>query len=351
MSGKKVARRFNLAMVVLGIALFVVLLVEMDAESVGEQLRIAGWSLLPAFAFYLLNLCASTMSWRETVQPGDHGHRPPFSPLLKAFWAGHGINGVGIAAAGEVVKGNILARVVKGEEVVASLVIYGFINMATEITTTVIGAGICLLWLDLPRDVIWVIFAASLAFCVGILLLRWLIRARMAGRLVRLAGKLPFVNYVDAAKIEQKAEIVDERIRGYRKQRPASFRRAVAWAVVARVLRLGEFVVLLYALLPDRDLSFLVLFALLTQTTMQLITWSLAFIPGRVGVLEGGSALLFELVGLGPELGLSVAILRRVRRVAGLSVGLVIAAKASAFDEDAADPSDDAPVPPVEVDA
>ena len=326
----RAGRIFNLVMVTLGLGLFVGLLIEMDTAAIGEQLAHAGWTLAPAFALYVLNLMASVMGWRETVQPGPNGERPPFGPMLRAFWAGHGINGVGIGGAGEITKANILARTVRGEETVASLVIFGFINLTTTIVTTVIGAGVCVLWLDLPHAVVRTIFASATVFAGVMLAVRFILRRGLAGRVVGLVSRLPFVRIRNLDRVQQKAALVDERIRDYRSNRPASFRRVVAWCVTARTFRILEFAVLLYGFLPEREATFLLLFALLTQTVMQLLTWSAAFVPGKVGVLEGGAALLFELVGLGPELGMSVAILRRVRRLIGIAIGLGIAAAAEA---------------------
>lgn len=326
----RAGRIFNLVMVVLGVGLFVGLLLRMDTAAIGRQLSQAGWTLAPAFVLYVLNLMASVMGWRETVQPGPNRERPPFLPMLRAFWAGHAINGVGIGGAGEVTKATILSRTVRGEETIASLVIFAFINMTTIIVTTMIGAGICVIWLDLPGRVIEAIFITATVFCGAMLLLRWVLRRGMAGRVVGAVARLPFVTIADLERVQEKAAIVDERIHSYRANRPASFRRVVAWSVLARLFRALEFAVLLYGFLPDEGPAFLILFALLTQTVMTLLSWSAAFIPGKVGVLEGGAALLFDLVGLGPELGMSVAILRRVRRLIGIAIGLVIAAVAEA---------------------
>ena len=119
--------------------------------------------------------------------------------------------------------------------------------------------------------------------------------------------------------------MVDERVRGFRRERPGAYLRALALSSAARLLQVLEVCVLLAALMPERDLAFVALLGLFAHSAAQLLSWALAFVPGRVGVAEGGTALVFELLALRPELGLSLAILRRVRRTAGIAIGLVIA--------------------------
>lgn len=323
---KKLGRAINVVSLLLGIALFVGLVLGMDTRAVGDQLTLAGWTLLPAFPLFVLNLASSTMAWRETIQPGEHGHRARFGTLLAAFWAGHAINGVGITAVGEVIKGNMMARAVKGDEVVASLVIYGFLNAAVQVAFTVVAPAICLIWLELPTDVVAGIFGLSAAFGMVLFGVRWLLRRGMAGRLLSALQRLPFVELRNVEKLEAQAALVDSRVREYRTNRPASYRRAIAWSALSRVFQTLEVLAILYGLFPDKAFAWLFLLALLAQATNQLVGWLGAFVPGRVGVAEGGSTLLFELLGLGPVLGLSLGILRRIRRVLGIAVGLVIAA-------------------------
>ncbi len=314
----------NLVFLVLGIALFVLLILKLDPHEVGQQLKRAGWALVPAFIAYTLNLCASTMAWREAIQPGAHGRRIPFGPLLAAFWAGHAINGVGIGGIGEVFKGTLLARRIPAEESVAALVIYNYMNGMVTIAFAVIAPAIALFAFDLPRDVVAGVFGLALLFLLGILLLRTMLRRGMVGRLMRSMKRLPFMRQIDAEKLEERGRVIDERFAEFRARRPASFRRIVAWFAVSRLMQVAETWVMIYAFLPDRDPWWLLAVALVSRSLTHLVAWATAFVPARVGTAEGGTAALFELLGIGANVGLSFAILRRIRRLLGIAVGFII---------------------------
>jgi hypothetical protein len=98
----------------------------------------------------------------------------------------------------------------------------------------------------------------------------------------------------------------------------------VLYLLAARLCTAAEAAFLLAAITPGQGPLWIVLMAMLMQATTQLIDWIGAFVPGRVGVAEGGVALLFELRGKDPVTGLSVELLRRARKVLGIAIGIVI---------------------------
>jgi hypothetical protein len=314
----------NSALAVLGSALFVALLFRLDPVEISRQLQLAGWAVAPAFGLFVLNLVASTLAWRETIEPGSHGARVPFFPLFAAFWSGHSIEGVGIATGGEVTKGSMLARQVPGEEAVAALVIYGLLNATVTIATAVIGPAIALLVFDLPSDVVGVLFAVSASLALAMLALRCMLHRGMADAAIRIAERFGLARGTKLLRFEVRARLVEKRFHEFHSERPGAFRRALAWCSLAKLLQIVETWLLIYACLPDRSLLWLLVVALVGRSATLLIGWITAFVPGRIGVAEGGAAALFELLGIGAGVGMTFAILRRVRRLVVIPIGLVI---------------------------
>jgi hypothetical protein len=164
----------------------------------------------------------------------------------------------------------------------------------------------------------------ALACAVPVVLAWLLLRWGAAARLVGLLRRLPYVRLKDPDGLARKAAQVDQRIRAFRRERPARFYRAVLCLAAARLLMAAEYWVLLIPLLPDRDLLWLFGLGFLTQSASQLVVWAATFVPGQIGVAESNSALLFKLLGLGPTLGFSVEVLRRLRTIIGVAIGLGI---------------------------
>ena len=48
------------------------------------------------------------------------------------------------------------------------------------------------------------------------------------------------------------------------------------------------------------------------------------FVPGSLGTMEAGNAYLFYLLGLNPGIGLSVGLLRRIRKLVWMGIGALV---------------------------
>jgi hypothetical protein len=317
-------RILNGLFLALGVALLVVMLLRLDAAEVWERILASGWALVPAFGAYCGSLLVSTLAWGRLF---PREHRARFGPLFAAFWAGHAVNMVTPGGAtGTVLKGTLLARRIDGEEVTASLVTYSYFDAVSMICFTTAGPLLCLLWYDVPAQVVGGLLALSGVLGLGALGLRVLLRRGLAADAVRLAGRVPFLRLRNLERLEERAGRVDVRVQEFRRSQPADFRATVAFFVMARAFQVLEAFFLLLPLVPEESAGGLLLLALLTQSTNQLINWLAAFVPARVGVAEGGIALLYQLLGMGAGVGLAYGLLRRARVVVGVSIGLVIGA-------------------------
>lgn len=329
MSTRKRLRIVNGLFLAAGIALLAVLLTQIDLAALWAHLRRAGWMLLPALGAFAFNLMLSTGAWSATFQDGP---RPPsFRRLLGAFWAGHALNALTSGGSGEVLKGTLLARDVEGDDVVASLVVYNYLMAVVMLGATVVGPLLCLVFVQLPTRVVVAVLVTALLMLVGLLVARTLLRKGLAGALLRLAGKLPLLRDRNLGRFETRAKALDERVWRFRRAHPRAFTRVIVLGSLVRVGMVAELWFYLLAMVPGRDAGSTFLLALLLQSATQIVVLAASFVPGQIGVFEGGAALLFQLLGFDPAIGLAVALLRRARTVvsitAGLGVGAVMEAR------------------------
>jgi hypothetical protein len=93
-----------------------------------------------------------------------------------------------------------------------------------------------------------------------------------------------------------------------------------AWilSVVNRLLGVAEVAVLLAVLSPSHSLGF----AFLVQSSAQLVAWVTSFVPMQIGTAEGGALLLFRAAGLSPEIGVTLELARKLRRIAFAAFGV-----------------------------
>jgi uncharacterized protein (TIRG00374 family) len=319
----RLARYINIALLLLGLGLLVVLLVRLDLEEVKDKLIQVGWYFIPAFAAYVLGLATTSLGWQYFIDP--EASRARFRDLFAAFWAGHAVNiSTPTGSLGEVLKGTLVRDKVKGDELVASLVTLNFLSTVVPLIFTVIGPLLCMLFLDLPMNVMLATLGVALALFIPVTVVFILLRLGVASVLVKILRKLPLVKFKDPEGLLEKARSIDRRIRECYSKRPARFVKGILWLFFVRLTQVAEVWFILLALLPDQGALWLLLLAVLTQTVSQLLIWVLTFIPGQVGVAEAGSALLFEFLHLDPLVGFSMELIRRIRKILGIAIGLLI---------------------------
>jgi hypothetical protein len=102
--------------------------------------------------------------------------------------------------------------------------------------------------------------------------------------------------------------------------RPARLRRVVSYHLLANLCLMLEIVVALDAM----GLTLPVLQAVVIEGALKFVSVVFFFIPAQVGASEGTSALLFETLGIGAAVGVSFALIRRLRTLAVASVGFVV---------------------------
>ncbi|MBW2703965.1 MAG: flippase-like domain-containing protein [Deltaproteobacteria bacterium] len=320
---KRSARIANIAFLLLGLGLLIGVLLRMDMTEIGQQLLRIGPLFLAAFGCYVLAVLGSSAAWWSMTDPA--ASRARFHHFVAALWAGHAINTITpTASLGEVFKGTMMKGRIDGQELVASLISFNF--LATLITQlfTMIAPLACLALLDLSSEVMWSLFGVACLFFLPVIGMLALLRFGAADKVVRLAGRLPFVRIKDPANLLAKAKAVDLRIQSFPRRRPGRFCLALALLVGVRLMQVAEVWVLLLALMPDKSPTWILLLALVTQTASQLIAWVMTFVPSQIGVAESGSALLFQLLHLDPLLGLSMEVARRLRKLIGTAIGLLI---------------------------
>lgn len=79
-----------------------------------------------------------------------------------------------------------------------------------------------------------------------------------------------------------------------------------------------------YVMLGAFDANVTIATALVFESVSKLVNTASALVPARLGVAEGGSALLADALGFAASHGLSLALMRRVRALIWAGVGLVV---------------------------
>lgn len=309
-------RLFNIAAFGIGLGLLGYFVHATGVDYFWSNLNRLGTGFLWVLAIYQVELMLEVAAWHLAI---PRERRVDFFTMYACTVAGSSLNHLLPGGqAGEVLKGNLLRRLVPSAHIVSSLVMFNFLFTATTLPVLLVGAVMCLQTGEVPLSV-----SLGLLGGVGITsLLTWLIflwlRRGMVEDLLRVAGKLPLVGRKLRRKSLSKGKIIDEEVRNFYSRRPRDFYLANFALVLARIAAVAE--IWLIVTFLDGPVSPGLAAGLFAAG--QLFYYLALFLPTRFGVLEGGAVLVFTLFGLAGSLGLATEFVRTIRKVIFCFVGV-----------------------------
>ena len=204
---------------------------------------------------------------------------------------------------GEVAKAYMLRDRVSVTQGVPTLVINKTVELVSGLVFALIGTGLAVGMFPLPVEVQIGLGAALVVGTVGIVAAYVSQRQRASVWLLDVLKKLR-LSFLESRR--EKFEEVDRTIAAFYRQNRLGFWLCMVLHMLSWVL--GTFEVYAILSLLGQPQPFLTAF-LLTSLSL-IINTAFFFIPSGVGVFESGHVFLFQLLGLTPELGLGVALIR-----------------------------------------
>lgn len=312
------SKLFNIAAFACGLGLLAYIVHLTGPEKLWSHVTALGGAFLWIILIYQVEAMAEVKAWSLAVRPSD---RTGYFNMYAAAVAGSTLNALLPGGqAGEVLKGNLLRDLVPPQQIVSSLVLYNFLFMATSLPVLAVCAVLCLASGDVALEV-----GLSLLGGVAVsTLLPWLIflwiRRGMIGDVLRFAQKIPLVGRKVNESLVEEGRRVDVEVQSFRKRRPRDFAAACALLVCARVLAVVEvWAIMLLLGFPVSPGLAAGLYA-----AGQLLYYMALFLPTRLGVLEGGSVLIFNLFSMSSSLGLAMEFVRRMRKITFTLIGVAL---------------------------
>lgn len=271
--------------------------------------------LLTGFLWYL---CYTT-AWKLIVQ--NQENNIPFWTLFRSKLAGEAINTLQPAnfLGGDPMRVYLLRRHSNITCLTASVVVDRTINSLAIVTTIFVGATVAFLTLPgLPREV-----AIGVPIFLGVTsgLLAWLLTHQKRGLFVALFNfgkRLPILRHKIDPLLPKLQELDQKVLQLYDKD-SSHFWESLAFHIMGRLLGLVEIFLIGRVLSPD----FTFLIALFLATLAPVINACFTFIPGALGILEGAYSGAIYLLGLDPAIGLTIQIVKRIRSLLWIGLGIL----------------------------
>jgi glycosyltransferase 2 family protein len=310
-------RRVQFLLLAAGIALFVLLVKHVGVGTILGGLRQIGWSFLAILAVELVIDALHTEGWRHCLPASAQGVR--WLDLFLTRTAGVAINVLTPTASvgGEVLKGMLLRRWVPLAD--------GFASVMVDKLTFALGqalylvAGLAAVFAAVPFGPTerLIALAVLVAWLLALLAFFFLQRAGIF-RLGMGAMRAIFGGAAMLERLPLHARAFDDQVTGFLRDRPGRFWASVGWHLLAQAARTVQFYLALSALGMPASLAA----CFTTASGLVFMEATLFLVPAKLGVFEGGNALIFERLGYGAATGLVVAFTLRLSELASALVGL-----------------------------
>jgi putative membrane protein len=308
----------QLALASVGFVLLAVLIYQTGPLELAQHLRVLGWWAPLIFLPYALSSVLDAAGWRVTFVH----FRPALWLLYLARLIGEAMNSITPTAylGGEPVKAFVLQRFgVPLTEGATSVILAKTALTIAQIAFVVVGVALFMIRRDAGMATLPLVIALALAGIGVTIVLVVLQRRGLVAFVARVAHRLlPRARL--AARLAARAPEIDARLRSFYGARPAAAAASVALHFAGWITGAAEvFVIMMLIGHPVTIADAVIIEALAQPTRLAGVV-----IPGTLGVQEAGGMVIFGLLGLPPELGLAMMLLKRVREIAFNLLGLAL---------------------------
>ena len=300
----------------LGVGLLAVLVIDNDPRAIGASIAQLSWRLaiIVLFPAILVN-AVDTLGWRYAFLRND----VPFTTLFSVRVVGEAFNMATPTATlgGEAMKSWLLRGRLPMSQTLPSVIVAK--------TTITIGQALLLLLGVLLARATLAAHTPLLAVMQWLVVIEALVLGTFAvaqtrgllgrsGRLLQRLGVHPPV-----ATGEALGRVGEALARFYR-EHPGRLTLSIAFHFVGWLLGAVE----TWLILDFLGVPVSLLTAAVIEAFGMAIRVATFLIPGNLGALEGGYAATFAALGLGSTIGVTFSLVRRIREVAWIALGLLL---------------------------
>ena len=296
-----------------GIALLAWMLGRVGVAEIAADVRQVGWMLLAIVAIGGLRFLMRAWAWRLCLEPP---HTLPLADAFAAVVCGDTIGNLTPLGplVGEPAKAAFVRRRVALGPAVTALAIENVLYTLSAAAMIASGMVALLVSFQPPsavRGVGEVAVAGTLVLFAIALIMLW----RQPALISRALGVAPPLRR-HAARMQE----IETRIYTFASRHRGALPALAAAEIGFHVLGVAEIYLTLWILSPDGSAPSL-LTSFILETANRLITVVFKFIPLRLGVDEAATTYISQVLGLTARLGLSMAIIRKLRMLFWALVG------------------------------
>ena len=308
------------------IALFVYVLQRGGPGAVLDKISLLGWGFIALILLSGIRHVLRAVAWSYCVQ--TDGSRPTPLTLLGPRLMGEALDDLTPAGPllGESAKVVVVSKLMPAQAGASSVVIENLIYALAAILFMLSGVMFALLKLTALQGFRWIGGGLVMCFLASMVIVWWIVSRRilLLGRtldyLKRVGLRLAFLE-----RHQQSLRDVEHAIYDFFLTRRRLFLGVLAIEIATNFTGIGEAYLILKVTAAHTSLFA----AYLMESASRAAQLAFSFVPLGIGIQEGAAAATLQAFGYAASEGVSLAIIRKIRTVFWVAVGLLLAAKYS----------------------
>lgn len=297
--------KLRLALLFLGLLLFLYLILSQDTQQLLSAIQQAGWGIVMIGLFHLLPLLINTHAWKLLLSR----QHSSWKNMFNYRWICESSNNLLPVAqvGGEIIRARLLARDTAGTLAAASVLVDFTLGLIAQLLFALLGVAL-LVQFELASHVatqllIWLLIAA-----LPFLGFYYVQKQGLFSLLVKIIRRLSRSDKWH--HLLHNAAEIDASVKTLYQKRTTIF-IALCWRLSAWLLGVGETWLAFYFI----GYSITLLDAVIIES-LAYAARSMGFlIPGALGLVEGAMLLMGQVMGIAAVQMLSVALIKRAREV------------------------------------
>ena len=308
---------FNLLVALIGIALLIVTVQRAGGWSaVADGAASVGWWFIAIVGLGAFRMVCRTRAWLVAAADPQLRFGDAFNAWIVSDAMGN-LTPLGVLAS-EPTKILMMRGKVSTVTSIASVTIENAFYTASVLLVLLSGTWLFLQRAAVPPELERISEVIIVVVAIIAIVAIWAVRTRPAV-ISRLA---PFVTKL-AGKSDAPAEAIREveaRIYAVPQWPVGRIAHVALWEVAFHIAAVAEVWVVLRLLVPDITIAE----TFLLESAGRFVTVAFKFVPYRLGIDEAGSGAVAAVLGMPPAVGVTLALVRRIRIIVLNAIGLLI---------------------------
>jgi hypothetical protein len=242
---------------------------------------------------------------------------------------------------GETSKAVLIRKRLPMVQGMSSIIIENLSYTIGVIFVVITGLALFIANFSARSSVKWMGAVMSIGMLIALIGGRYIITRRvlafsMLGRWLARKTDLPWF-----ASQAESIEATETRIHDFYKRRGSTFYLVLLLDLGANLVNIFEVYLILYFI----GVNVTVMLSYIIEVMMKVVNILFFFVPGQIGVLEGGNAIVFKALGLAASAGVTLSLIEKIRTLFWGGYGLLVWSRA--FQKRSSDERKNAGVPAV----